>query len=53
MSELGKMTRKCDMCKDYKVNSPFYLWVGIISGDELTICTKCAKREGIIKKGRR
>ena len=53
MSELGKMTRQCDMCKDYKYNSPFYKWVGIITKDECIICTKCAKREGIIKKGRK
>ena len=52
MSELGKMSRKCDMCKTYKMNSLFYLWVGIITNTELTICKKCAKREGILKKGR-
>ena len=50
MCELEKMSRKCDMCKEYHMNKPFYLWVGILSGDELIICTKCAKREGIIKK---
>ena len=49
MSELGKMSRKCEMCKDYKMNSPFYMWVGILSKTELIICFKCAKREGIIK----
>ena len=42
------MSRKCDMCKTYKMNSPFYKWVGIITKSELTICTKCAKREGIL-----
>ena len=48
MSNLGKMSRECDMCKDYKMNSPFYKWIGIITKTECTICTKCAKREGII-----
>ena len=48
MSSLGKMSARCDMCKTYKMNSPFYKWVGIITKAELTICTKCAKREGII-----
>ena len=48
MSNLGKMSRQCDMCKDYKMNSPFYKWVGIITKTELIICNKCAKREGII-----
>ena len=49
MSSLGKMSRNCDMCKDYKMSSPFYKWVGIITKRELTICSKCAKREGVIK----
>ena len=48
MSELGKMSRKCDMCKTYKMNSPFYKWVGIITKSECIICIKCAKREGIL-----
>ena len=48
MSSLGKMSRQCDMCKDYKMNSPFYKWIGIITKTECTICTKCAKREGIL-----
>ena len=48
MSSLGKMSRNCDMCKDYKMSSPFYKWVGIITKSELIICTKCAKREGIL-----
>ena len=50
MSELGNMTRKCDMCKEYQMNKPFYKWVGIITKSELTICKRCAIREGIIKK---
>ena len=48
MSELGKMTRKCDMCKEYYMNKVFYKWVGVITKTELTICHKCAKREGIL-----
>jgi hypothetical protein len=48
MSNLGKMSRVCDMCKTYKMKSPFYKWVGIITKTELIICNKCAKREGII-----
>ena len=32
------------------MKSPFYLWKGILTKTELIICTKCAKREGIIKK---
>ena len=48
MSDLGKMSRVCDMCKTYKMKSLFYKWVGIITKIELTICHKCAKREGII-----
>ena len=48
MSSLGKMSRNCDMCKDYKMSSPFYKWVGVITKTELTICDKCAKREGIL-----
>ena len=47
MSSLGKMTRKCDMCKVYKMNSPFYKWIGIITKVQRTICNKCAKREGV------
>ena len=53
MCELGKFTRKCDMCKEYKYDSPFYKWVGLITKQECIICTKCAKREGMLKKGRR
>ena len=53
MSEMGRMSRRCDMCKDYKMNSPFYKWVGIITKTECIICTKCAKREGILNKGRK
>ena len=53
MCKLGKFTRKCDMCKDYKINSPFYKWEGVITKSELIVCTRCAKREGILKKGRR
>ena len=45
---LGKFSRKCDMCKGYKMNGEFYKWVGIITKTELTICSKCAKREGIL-----
>ena len=47
MSNLGKMSRACDMCKTYKMKAPFYKWRGIITKTELTICNKCAKREGI------
>jgi hypothetical protein len=49
MSELGKMSRKCEMCQDYKMNSPFYMWVGILSKTELIICTKCAIREVVMR----
>ena len=42
----GKLNRKCDMCKTYKMMGSFYLWVGIITKSKLTICGKCAKREG-------
>ena len=48
MSSLGKMSRNCDMCKTYKMKAPFYKWVGIITKTELTICHKCAKREGVL-----
>ena len=50
MSSLGKMSRKCEMCKEYKINSLFYKWKGILTKTELTIFTKCAKREGVLKK---
>ena len=43
---IGKFSRRCDMCHDYKMNGEFYKWVGIITKTELTICKKCAKREG-------
>ena len=43
---LGKFSRRCDMCKDYKMRGGFYLWRVIITKSELTICDKCAKREG-------
>ena len=45
---LGNFTRKCDMCKKYGYNSPFYKWVGIITKQECIICKKCAKREGML-----
>ena len=45
---IGKLSRKCDMCKDYKMNGEFYLWKGIITKTELIICKKCAKREGFL-----
>ena len=48
MSSLGKMSKTCPMCKTYRMSNEFYKWVGIITKNELTICTKCAKREGII-----
>ena len=38
---------------DRKINSPFYKWEGVITKSELIVCTRCAKREGILKKGRR
>ena len=53
MSELGKMSRRCDMCKEYYMKKLFYKWVGIITKTELVICTRCAIREGIIEKGRK
>ena len=52
MSSLGKMSRRCEMCQDYKMNSLFYKWKGILTKTELIICTKCAKREGEIRKRR-
>ena len=52
MSELGNMTRKCDMCKEYYMNKTFYKWVGIITKSVCVICKKCAIREGILKKER-
>ena len=48
MSSLGKMSKTCQMCKTYRMSNEFYKWVGIITKTELIICTKCAKREGII-----
>ena len=54
MSDLRNLSQRCDMCKEYYMNKTFYKWVGIITKSELTICKRCAIREGIVKKkGRR
>ena len=42
---VGKRSQRCDMCKDYKMHGQFYLWQGVITKTELTICKKCAKRD--------
>ena len=37
---------KCVRCTDYKYNSPLYLWVGLVTKDELgNVCQKCATTE--------
>ncbi len=42
---LGKFYYRCEMCGDMKYNDK-YKWVGIITNNELKVCTNCAKREG-------
>ena len=37
---------KCVRCTDYKYNAPMYLWIGMISKDDLgNVCQKCAISE--------
>ena len=43
---IGKLSRRCEMCDDYKMKGEFYKWAGVITKKELTICKRCAKREG-------
>jgi len=42
---LGKYNYKCNMCKRIEYNDK-YRWIGFFTNDKLTICAKCAKREG-------
>ena len=42
---LGKYYYKCDMCHKREYNDK-YKWIGYITNKELTICAKCAEREG-------
>ena len=37
---------KCVRCNDYKHKSPMYLWIGVITKEELgSVCQKCAITE--------
>ena len=40
---IGKNTFKCQMCD--KLSKLMFEWVGMLTGDKLLVCHKCAKRE--------
>mgnify|MGYP003139555146 FL=1 len=42
---IGKIYYRCSMCHEIEHNDK-YLWIGAVTGIEMKICTKCAKREG-------
>jgi uncharacterized membrane protein len=42
---LGKLNEKCGMCHEIKYTEK-YLWIGFITQQKLSICAKCAEREG-------
>ena len=44
---IGKNTFKCQMCD--KLSKLMFEWEGMLTGDKLLICYKCAKREGVGK----
>ena len=46
MKLIGKKSRRCECCLDYKYNSYFFDWYSLVTDDYLcTICFQCAKRE--------
>ena len=46
MHKGDKNTFKCARCTDYKYNAPMYLWIGLVSKNDLgNICQKCAVTE--------
>ena len=42
---IGKIYYKCGMCHEIEYNDK-YKWIGYITKQELTLCNKCAEREG-------
>ena len=42
---LGKIHYRCKMCHEVEFNDK-YVWIGTLTKTKLTICMKCAKREG-------
>ena len=42
---LGKYNYMCGMCNKVEYNEK-YKWIGFITKEELTLCNKCAEREG-------
>ena len=43
---IGKRSKICDCCKDYRMSGRFFSWVSLISDNFLgEICYKCARRE--------
>ncbi len=46
MTPLGKDSRKCESCHEYRFNVYFFKWYSIITKEYLcTICMKCATRQ--------
>ena len=46
MKSIGKNSKKCECCKEYRYNVYFFKWYSLLDNKYLcTICFKCAKRE--------
>ncbi len=43
---LGKKSKRCDCCREYRMSAKFFSWVSILTDDSLgEICFKCARKE--------
>ena len=42
---VGKIHYRCAMCHEVEFNDK-YKWIGTLTKTTITICAKCAKREG-------
>ena len=45
VAHLGKFNYRCGMCHNVEYNEK-YKWRGYVTNTELTLCAKCAEREG-------
>ena len=43
---IGKRSKRCGCCKDFRMSGRFFSWYSIITDDFLCeICFKCARKE--------
>ena len=43
----------CEMCGNYKMGSPRFLWIAFVTKQKALVCKKCAERESGQKKVRK